>query len=246
MSLFTEALSISALIAVLGIGALVWDALRRHSRFFFLLGTGALAGILFVDLLPDLAEFGGTRSLLGAFGIWVVYSLFHVLHLKHHKPASEDGAHSELHHHAGESTAVFLLAMIAHCVASGFLLVASEGINRQFNRTVFLALLSHKAYEALTVSAILIEREKSKAKAAASVALYAASLPVGVGLAYLLRSELSPGIVTVIMSVAAGTLLSCLVFDFLLPSLTHIRARRMDLAWIAVGLLATRLFMGGG
>jgi zinc transporter ZupT len=242
MSLLTETLIISACMILLSGLPLFSRRLREHSRFFFLLGTGALSGILLFDLIPDLFEMGGSQSLWGVGAVWALYSILHLTHLKHHK--DPDAPEALVHHHHGPSS-FFLVSMVGHCLASGILLVASEGLAGGLNRTVFLALLSHKAYEALTVSSILIEREGSRAKAAVSIAIYSISLPVGVALTYYFRSVLTPSIAMIATSLAAGTLLGCLIYDFILPSLVYLKARRRDAAWILIGLILTQFMMRG-
>jgi hypothetical protein len=76
-----------------------------------------------------------------------------------------------------------------------------------------------------------------------SLLLYAAALPTGVALTLAYRSVFSQSLALIATSLAVGTLLGCLIFDFLMPSLNHIRARRNDLGWIVVGLGFTQLLM---
>ncbi|MGZ3653385.1 MAG: ZIP family metal transporter [Bdellovibrionota bacterium] len=250
MSLFFETACISACIVALAIVPLFLPVARRYSKLFYLLGTGALAGILLFDLLPDLFEMGGTSSLWGVGVVWLIYSVLHLSHLVHHRPSAEH-EHDHHHHHAHGSgnTYVFLASMVAHCMASGVLLVVSQGLSNGINRTVFWALLSHKAYEALTVSSVLIEKEKSRFQTAISVVLYCLSLPVGVLLTFSFRSTLTPFVAMIATSLAAGTLMGCLVFDFLIPSLKGMKNRKLEIAWIVAGLCLTQLMMktfGGG
>lgn len=247
MTLLVETLVISVCMLLLSALPIFSESVRRYSKLFFLLGTGALSGILLFDLIPDLFEMGGSFSLWGGGAVWVLYSILHLSHLKHHKTAGDlgSGGHAHAHAHAGheKNSYLFLGSMIGHCLASGVMLVASDGLAVGLNRTVFLALLSHKAYEALTVSSILIERQSDRKSALYSIAMYAASLPVGVILTYCCRSILTPSVALMATSLAAGTLLGCLMYDFLLPSLQHLKARRIDSAWILVGLILTQVMM---
>lgn len=242
MSLALETACISLCIAVLSSVPLFLSAARTHAKLFFLLGTGALSGILVFDLIPDLFELGGSSSLWGVGVVWLFYSLLHMTHLKHHNHASKTHGNEHQHHSHGSSS-FFLLSMVAHCMASGMLLAASQNLAQGLSRTVFWALLAHKAYEALTVSSVLLEKEHSRARTIASIILYSASLPAGVVLTYTFRSYLTPFIAMLITSLAAGTLLGCLIFDFLLPSLTRMKNRRLDIAWILAGLLVTQALM---
>jgi zinc transporter ZupT len=240
MSLLFETWIISAGMALLSGLPLFSRTIRSYSKLCFLLGTGALSGILFFDLLPDLYEMGGAKSLWGVGAVWALYSLFHLTSLGHHEHLPEA---AETGHSHDRGVAFFLASMSAHCLASGVLLVASEQLAPAINRTVFLALLSHKAYEALTVSSVLMERQKSRSQALLSIALYAISLPLGVVMTYAFRSVLTPGVALVATSLAAGTLLGCLIFDFFLPSLGYLKRRKRDFAWIAAGFAMTQILM---
>lgn len=233
MTLLIETLTISVSMMLLSGLPLFSRTIRSYSKLFFLLGTGALSGILLFDLLPDLFEMGGSASLWGVGVVWTIYSLLHMSHLGHHKSSDEHPKHTHF----------FLASMSGHCLASGILLVVSGGLAGGINRTVFLALLSHKAYEALTVSTILLERQNSRQKAILSIALYSLSLPLGVILTYGFRSVITPSVALIATSLAAGTLLGCLFFDFFLPSLSHLKTRRLDFGWIVVGVALTQLMM---
>jgi zinc transporter ZupT len=241
LSLFSETLIISGTMILLCGVPLYSEKARRNSKFFFLLGTGALSGILAFDLLPEVFEIGGSSSLWIMGAVWLFYSLAHLGHVHHHDALLTPEAAKP-----GEfrlASYFFLASMIAHCLASGMLLVISGDLAAGFGRTVFVALLAHKSYEALTVSSILLEKQRSKLASLLSVALYALSLPAGVGITLVFRRAITQNVALVAASLAVGTLLGCLIFDFLLPSLTHVRNRRHDLAWIAAGLLATQLVM---
>ncbi len=205
---------------------------RHHSKLAYLIGTGALTGILIFELLPEVFELGGQSSMMLAGAVWAVYSLAHLIHLHEHRESGD--------HDGSEGTIFFLASMIAHCVASGMLLVVSSDFVGGIGRTVFFALLAHKAYEALTVGSILIERQRSRPKYLASIAVYALSLPLGVAVTLIFKESIGHKVALVAMSVAVGTLLGCLIFDFLLPSIAHLRSRWRDLGWIALGLFLTQ------
>jgi zinc transporter ZupT len=228
-----QTLCLSLCITAFAALPLVLESARRFSKFFFLLGTGALAGIFAFDLIPDLFEMGGTQSLWAVGVVWLLYSLAHLSHLKHH----DHGDHS----HGG--SAFFLLSMVAHCLASGMLLAASQSLNQSLSTAVFWALFAHKGYEALTVSSVLLEREKTRSRTIASVAVYSLSLPAGVALTYSFRSYLTPFLAMLVTSLAAGTLLGCLIFDFLVPCIRQTKNRRIEIGWIVAGLFLTQFLM---
>ncbi len=165
---------------------------------------------------------------------WILYSILHFSHLSHHESDP---------HHASGSKFVFLGSMVAHCWVSGMLLVLSADFSTGINRTVFFALLAHKAYEALAVSSLLVDERKSRLASIFAITIYSLSFPLGALLTVLLHSMITQTVAWIATSLAVGTLGGCLLFDFLLPSLAHLKRKRHDLAWIAVGLFVTQLVM---
>jgi zinc transporter ZupT len=237
MNSFLEIFFISTCMFGLCLIPLYSESIRKYSQFFYLLGTGALAGILIFDLIPDLFEIGGRPSLYGVAIVWLVYSIIHLVHLKHHKNHDLDS------HAHGEGSALFLTSMIGHCVASGMLLVVSESFSGSLNRTIFWALFAHKSYESLTVSSVLIRKQFSRARFMAAIFAYSIAMPVGVVLATTFRASITMHAAFLITSLAAGTLAGCLVFDFLIPSLNLVKSPRKAITWILVGLSITQIFM---
>ena len=244
MGLFTETLIVSLTILVSASIPFFWKQTHKKNSIIFLLGTGALTGIVVFDLLPDLWELGGARSLWMLLAVWIVYSVAHIFHIgphHHDVPAQTEDTSVA---HIQESSILFILSsMMAHCFASGVLLAVSSEVSTGLAKNVFYALLAHKVYEALTVSSVIVEKVKSRVKVVISLLAYSFSLPMGVLVSFLFRSDLSPSIAIVATSLAAGTLLGCLVFDFWMPTLAHLRHSKKDLAWLVLGLLMTQLFM---
>lgn len=238
MDLTTETLILSLGMALFCALPLVSAKVRQHSKTFFLIGTGAMFGICFFDLVPDVFELGGGKSLWVAGAVWVGYSLLHVFHIGHHHHDHEGGS--------GESqkmSPLFLFSIMGHCFASGMLLAVSQGLSAKIADTVFMALLAHKGYESLTVSSLLVEQGQSKRVKVGTIALYALSLPAGVLATVMFSDHLAQGVAVVISSIAVGTLLGCLIFDFLLPSLVHLKRQRYQAAWIFLGLVLTQMIM---
>ena len=133
--------------------------------------------------------------------------------------------------------------MMVHCMASGMLLAMSFELTSSFGRTVFFALIAHKSYESLTVSSVLVEKYKSKKSTLIAILLYSLSLPIGVLLTSLFHSKITQTAALLTTSLAMGTLLGCLIYDFIVPSLKQFRTHRFAPIWIALGLLATQFVM---
>jgi zinc transporter ZupT len=246
MGLLSQTMIISVSMIILCLLPLFSKSVRRHSSLFYLLGTGALFGICFFDLLPDVFEIGGNHGLAVMGLVWLVYSAAHLFHLghHHHHHDSEPGADPrETRSHGKGSILPLLGSMMAHCFASGMLLVVSSDLPKRIAWTVFLALVAHKAYESLTVSTVLLQRHEKPREALLAIGAYAFSLPVGVLVTLLFRSVITQNVAILITSVAVGTLLGCLVFDFLVPSVRLMRQKASNGGWIMAGLLMSQLLL---
>jgi zinc transporter ZupT len=254
MSLLVQTLIISLGMALLSVLPLFSASVRRHSHLFFLAGTGALAGLCAFDLLPDLYEMGGRSSFMITGVVWAAYSVMHLLNIGHHHhhhgadhSHGHEGDHSHDHAHDHESEnepyLPFLISMMVHCFSSGILLVASNALSSGMGKTVFLALIAHKGYESLTVSSVLVERIKTQRQRVMALAGFAGALPVGVVFALCFQNSVNQKVALIATSLAVGSLLGCLIFDFLIPSLSHLKTRKMDLGWVVIGLLITQAMM---
>lgn len=246
MGLFLETIIVSLTILISALVPFFWKLNHKKNSIMFLVGTGALTGIVTFDLLPDLWTFGGSQSLWILFAVWALYSVMHYFQIGHHHhnhtlpPHTEDTSVA----HIQESSIFFILSsMMLHCFASGVLLAVSNEISSDLAKNVFYALIAHKVYEALTVSSVIVEKIKARMKVILALLAYSFSLPFGVALSLAFKGSLSPNVAIIATSIAAGTLLGCLVFDFWLPTLAHLKHSRRDLMWIILGLLLTQAFM---
>lgn len=246
MGLYLETLIVSLTILISALVPFFWKLNHKKNSMMFLIGTGALTGIVIFDLLPDLWSLGGRQSLWILFGVWALYSVMHYFQIGHHHHDHALAEHVEDTSvaHIQENSIFFILSsMMLHCFASGVLLAVSSEISSGLAKNVFYALIAHKVYEALTVSSVIVEKIKTRTKVMLALLAYSFSLPVGVALSLAFRGSLSPNVAIIATSIAAGTLLGCLVFDFWLPTLSHLKHSRRDLGWIILGLLLTQAFM---
>jgi zinc transporter ZupT len=174
-------------------------------------------------------------------GVRVSKSL-HIFHIGHHHP-DEGENHDHEHSGSGHAPYLFLFSIIGHCFASGMLLAASKSLSARIASAVFIALVAHKGYESLTVSSVLLRQVRSKAARITAIVVYSLSLPFGVAVTSFFRDQMSQEIAVFISSLAIGTLLGCLIFDFLLPSIRELKARRSQVGWLLLGLGLTQLMM---
>lgn len=210
----------------------------------FLFATGALFGICVFDLIPDVVEIGGQTSLYVTCMVGVIYSLTHLVHLRSHGKEQAGCESHTSHVHHSHSFPLFFASIFSHCFASGILLAISSTFSVRLASAVFLALLAHKAYECLIFVSLLLHENYRRSLNFILVGIYCLALPIGVGLAAIMKDQMSQTVAAVVSSIAVGSLLGCLVFDFMLPSFQQIRQRRRQVFWIFLGLALTRLLMG--
>lgn len=203
---------------------------KKYSQTLFLIGTGAMFGICFLELLPEVVERGGLLSVLI---IAVVFAAYSFIHFFCHRCDSQ------------QPFMVLFISLVVHCLASGVFLALSGDIFVEISHALFMAICVHKIYEALMFSFILFEMPFSMLRKIMFLSINAISLPAGVGLAMLFKESITERIALMVSNVAVGLLLSCLIFDFLIPSVRKIADRRIELAFIALGLLLTQLMLKG-
>ncbi len=245
MGVAGETLIISLIMAVFGIAPHLIRRVRDSSQSLLLVGTGALVGIYFFDLLPDVLEVGGRSSLLIVGIVWALYSVVHTFHLHQHQHEEEE--YHATHQHQDAPVGLLMAAMLAHCVTSGIFLSLSQSLSVAVEHSFFLALLAHKGFEALSFSLILRNRVGSIKQFSFLMLAYSFALPFGAGTTYLLMKSLaSPesaeGVRTLAIitaSVASGSLLGCMIHDFVIPTFRKVRHQKSELAWVAAGLLMT-------
>ncbi len=194
-----------------------------------LFGTGSLLGIFAFDLLPDFYKMGGLAGLPLLIAVWVVYSLIHLFHdHQHHVSANGERARTPY---------AFFMAITAHCFTSGLLLGVSNQFTKHLAETVFVALLVHKIYEAITVSTILLSFKRRMSWMFRMLAIYLLSFPAGVIAAHLFSGTIHHAAILLISGLAIGSLAGCLVFDFILPSVRYARQNSRQLIWLLAGLI---------
>lgn len=221
MSLVLSALLVSGAIALFTLLPWFLPGVRNYSRFLLVSGSAVLFGFCFFDLIPEMIEMGGRNSLFIMLLAWGLFSLFHRLQ-ESHSHGIDPTEHGGMH---------LVSAMAMHCFSGGMFLVTSFHLSERLALHVFWGLFLHKAFEAVSVSSVLLERFGTRRQVYVSTFLYAASFPAGVlvtmgGLALfeqsLTAAELER-IAVVISSVAVGSLLGCLIQDFMVPAVREVR-----------------------
>ena len=222
---------------------------QKNSRVLLLVGTGALSALLAFDLIPDLIDIGGHLAIYGVAAVWLLYSLIHLFHTDHQ--VDHPDGHSAHASHASLKT--FLFSMILHSGSSGMLLYLADSYSQRTSLSVFFALALHKAYEALSVSLLLTREERHHQGSRAWLWLYVLSFPLGVFISVILEHGFSMplqqgGLRTMAVLTAAfavGSLLSCLIHDFILPSVEQIKNDLSAVLWVLLGGAMSIIFSLG-
>lgn len=226
---------------VLALSTIFFPHIQKYYEKFFLFGTGALVGLCFFHLFPDVFELGGVKGLSFVLVAWVLYSLLHLLHSHHHlEHGQHESASIAEHNH---SPYLFLLAISTHCLTTGLFLGVSGSFSHNFTHSIFIGLLAHKVYEVMIVTSVLLNYKKSHLWTFTHITGYLLSFPLGFYLSKLFSEYLTSTIILVISALALGSLIGCLVFDFLLPNLRKIKQKTfVEVLPFLVGILATMAF----
>jgi zinc transporter ZupT len=253
MSLLLQTVLISGLMSLCFAAPRFSAKVAAHSKILLLIGTGGLVSLYFADLLPDVLQLGGYSSLAIIIAVWLMYSYFHTSHVHYHE---EHGQHESHVHGAPDdhgSVKFLMISMVSHCFSSGMLLYMSHELSSRIAASVFFALIGHKGYEALSVSVLLSQKIKEGRKFLACAVAYSLAFPFGViitaALTHFLGAGMSPVVIKtiamVVASVAVGSLAGCMIHDFLLPSIRHVKTRRLEAGWMLVGVALTMIFVVG-
>lgn len=229
MSLITSAWIVSLTIGFFTLLPWFFSSIRNYSKPLLIIGSAVLFGFIFFDLIPEMMEIGGITSLAIMAVAWAAFAGIHYLQAHEHSHHADHDHDHGAHSHAG---AFLLFSMALHCFAGGMLLVSSYEISTTLASHVFLSLISHKVFEAVTVASVLLEKIRSKKELYLATSIYALSFPAGVlvtvggrsALAGKLAPESIEMIAMVITSIAVGSLMGCLLQDFLIPAFRSFRS----------------------
>lgn len=228
VSLVLAAVLVSLVIAVCCALPWIFPALHSYSRPLLLIGTSVLLGFLAFDLIPEMVEMGGIWSLSL---VLVSSGGFTLLHAWADRKAGAKHAHANDDEGPSHGVAFLLGSMALHCFAGGMLLVSSYEVSARMAFGVFLSLVAHKAFEAVSVSSVLIQRISTLKQVLKASAFYVLSFPLGVILTEWARwaffQDTTPQrleqIALVLTAIAIGSLTGCLIQDFLIPAMRDFR-----------------------
>ncbi len=73
------------------------------------------------------------------------------------------------------------------------------------------------------------------------LAIYLSTLPLGVALTGFFQKDISHMAVMIITGLAIGSLVGCLIFDFILPSINFVKRSALQATWLVAGLFLALL-----
>lgn len=228
---------------VLAAVPICWPRARQYNSSLLLFGTGSLVGICAFDLLPDFYKMGGLKGLPLMVAAALVFSIAHLFQGHDHAHSHEhDFADEHTHSHALRSPYIFLVAITVHCFTSGLLLGVSDQFSKHLADSVFAALFIHKIYESFAVSVLLVSYKRRTLWTVSMLSLYLLSFPAGAAVAKY-YGQVNHELLLIITGIAIGSLIGCLIFDFIVPSFQQIRQNRRQLIWLIAGLLVTAVLI---
>ena len=211
------AIVISSLIG--GVAPLLIRPTHRRMQLAISFVGGVMAGVAILDLLPEALELGDTHEVMA----WLLAGFLTLFLLERFIPShchdiAEDlqGAHCE-HEHRLTGTGAFI-GLTFHSLLAGVALGAAWTLGGlPIALGVFIAIVLHKPFDALTLVALLRVSNTSRSKIILTNIVYALTVPCGV-LIFSFAGSASPTAISAAIAFSAGMFL-CISLSDLLPEL---------------------------
>jgi zinc transporter ZupT len=205
----------------------------RQLHLFIAFGAGTILGAIFLHLLPDALEMGsaGTVSamvLTGFLGILLVERI-----LLGHKGHSSGDSYLQKHRLVGITA---LVGLSAHSLSAGFSLGVGL-IDPAIGLVIFLAIITHKATEAFSLSTILRLAQFSGTRTILLLLIYSFMTPAGALISLPFVRSLARIDLSIPTGLTAGTFLYVATLD-LLPEAFHGNAQKyLPFVLLCAGIL---------
>jgi zinc and cadmium transporter len=205
---------------------------HRQLHMFVAFGAGTILGAIFFHLLPDSLRLGspdlaGGMMLVGFIAILLVERIL----LKEHSHTADESSRSK--HELVSLTA--LVGLSAHSLAGGFGLAVGM-VDAEVGLIIFIAIISHKATEAFSLSTIFRLAEFSKKKTIGLLVLYSFMTPIGALISLPFIHALKDIDLSIPTGLTAGTFLYVATLD-LIPEAFHGTGNRlMPFFWMLLGM----------
>jgi zinc and cadmium transporter len=245
--------AIIAAVSVLGgLVPILMKLSHRGMQMALSMVSGVLIGVAILHMLPHALHEGGTNdgifmAMLAGFLTLFLLERFFCFHHHESDSATGDGC-SHSHHSLGWASALFGLSVhtLIAGVALGSAVAASGTVESLAGFGVFLGIILHKPFDALTITTLMRANGASRALSLLINGLFALVIPIGVVIFFLIDGVADSSRFTGwALAFSAGTFI-CIACADLLPELQfhqHDRIRLtfalfvgLAIAWLA-GLL---------
>jgi zinc and cadmium transporter len=180
---------------------------------------GIMAGVAILDLLPEALLLGEMRSvmLFALVGFLTIFLLERFLPSHCHEIVGDTNSHSCGHEHKLTWVGAFI-GLTIHSLFAGIALGAAWNIGGfPLAVGVFVAIIAHKPFDSLTLTAMMRVANMSKAKSQYANILFSLSVPFGVVL-FQLFGVVDDSVISATLAFSAGMFI-CISLSDLLPEL---------------------------
>ena len=171
---------------------------RRYLKYFIAIGAGFMLATALLEMIPESVRLRGEapsfvfRNVDAVF--LVVLGGYFLVHFFEHTIAPHFHFGEETHHeevaHAHASYAA-LLGLVIHTFFDGVAIASGLLVSTWLGGVIFVAVFLHKVPEGFTVASLMLASGQSRGAALASSAILGAATLAGVGLMFLLQSDVA-------------------------------------------------------
>ncbi|OQX87175.1 hypothetical protein B6D60_04460 [candidate division KSB1 bacterium 4484_87] len=219
------------IVVVAWIGGAIPIYFRKNSfviHLFISFGAGVLLGASLLHMIPDAAEYIGSRLGLPILLGFLVLYIFEKFIMTH--PCPSEGCEF----HSVGISAFFGLSL--HSLITGLALGAGIFVPK-LGLIVFLAVVLHKLPASLSLSSLLIKEHYSNKSISLIILLFSLMVPIGAFVTFLLLRGTSQTVIGYLIAFSAGTFLHVAADDLIPEVHRHFAYRYVRLVAFLVGLV---------
>jgi zinc and cadmium transporter len=207
ISIFFAFLTTAA--TLLGAAVLLWknDWARKHSQLLISFAAGALLGLVFFDLLPEIIELN-ERSLgvaLAAFLFFYFGESVLLIRGKNNESVWKLQGNGYIHEHPLNWLALSGIGF--HSFIEGIAIALGFEISLELGLATTLSVFLHELPEGITLTSILMHHGTGKMKALLEVAVVALATPLATLLTIIFAKDFSSSWLGILLAIAAGSFL---------------------------------------
>ncbi|MBC8523284.1 ZIP family metal transporter [PVC group bacterium] len=217
LALLCFAIVVSSIIG--GLVPLLFRPTHRRMQLAISFVGGVMAGVAILDLLPEALENGDAHCVMG----WLLAGFLTLFLLERFLPShchdvAEDHQDSHCEHEHRLTGVGAFVGLTIHSLLAGVALAAAWMLGGlPIALGVFVAIVLHKPFDALTLVALLRVSNTTRSKIIFTNVIYSLTVPCGV-LLFILSGSASPAAISWAIAFSAGMFL-CISLCDLLPEL---------------------------